>query len=292
MGAEISPGGTRRGHSSRRSTLLLVLAAVVVMGVLSYSGWSHMRKNVVSSTTTTLPTTLFPVGSPDASEPSGYAPPSADSLAGFTQTYVNDFSGHSVPAGWFTFHGVPGGDPGGQFGPSHVVVQGGELRLIAQRDPHYTNRWVTGGLCHCGLTQVYGAYFVRSRATAVGPNEVELLWPANNQWPPEIDFNETPAAHQTSATVHWGPANYTQQWVKNGVNMMDWNTWGVVWTAKEIVYVVNGHVWGVITNPKAIPRLPMRLDLEQRTECTIHAQCPKVPQVQMQVDWVAEYRAK
>ena len=70
---------------------------------------------------------------------------------------------------------------------------------------------------------------------------------------------------------------------------MKWHTWGVVWTPREIEYVLDGHVWGVITKRQQIPTVPMRLDLEQRTECSVHAQCPKVP-VQMQVDWVAEYR--
>ncbi len=60
---------------------------------------------------------------------------------------------------------------------------------------------------------------------------------------------------------------------------------------QEIAYVLDGRVWGIITNPAAIPRIPMVLDLEQRTECTIHAQCPTAP-VQMQVDWIAEYHAK
>ncbi len=94
--------------------------------------------------------------------------------------------------------------PGPSSGPHTSRWRRGELLLSTYRDKHYQNRWVTGGLCQCGLPHVYGAYFVRSRSTGVGPNEVELLWPENNQWPPEIDFNETPSAHQSSATVHWG----------------------------------------------------------------------------------------
>lgn len=275
--------------SVRRSTIVLLLAAIVVMGMLTYLGWSRQSPSPSSlATTTTLPAGTFPVGIPNSSEPSGYAPPGQSALVGYSRTYVNDFSTSGIPAGWYTFHGQPGGDPGGQFAPTHVSVKKGLLILLAARDRQYQNRWVTGGLCQCGLTHTYGAYFVRSRVTGVGPNEVELLWPGNNQWPPEIDFNETPSSHQTSATVHWGHANYTQQWRTKSVSMLTWNTWGVVWTPTKIIYVVNGRAWGVITNLKAIPRIPMRLDLEQRTECTIHQQCPSAP-VQMQVDWVAEY---
>jgi hypothetical protein len=238
-----------------------------------------------------LPTTKYPVGIRLASEPSGLAPPSATAVDGYRLTYINDFRSKKLPKGWLTFHGVPGGAPGAQFGPKHVTLKNGELLLSTYRDKQYQNRWVTGGLCQCGLPGVYGAFFVRSRATGVGPNEVELLWPANDQWPPEIDFNETPSAHQSSATVHWGRANNTQQWLVHGVNMFAWHTWGVVWAPHEISYVLDGRVWGVITNPDAIPRTPMVLDLEHRTECAIHAQCPTAP-VQMQVDWIVEYHAK
>ncbi len=243
-------------------------------------------------TTSTLPSTLFPMGVPNSKEPSGFSPPGPAALKGYTRNYVNDFTTSGIPAGWTLFDGVPGGDPGARFLPSHVAVRGGQLVLSTFRDSKIHNQWATGGLCQCGAPQMYGAFFVRSRSTGVGPNEVQLLWPANNQWPPEIDFNETPSAHETRATVHWGLANYTQQWVKKPVNMLAWNTWGVVWTPKEIMYTLNGHVWGINTNPHAIPRLPMRLDLEQRTECSIHAQCPKVPLVQMLVDWVVEYHPK
>ncbi len=260
------------------------------MGTLTFLGWTRFTPGptYLATTTTTIPSGLFPVGTPNSKEPSGLAPPGSAALTGYERSYVNDFTKGGIPSGWFTFHGQPGGDPGGQFAPSHVFVTHGQLILRAAKDKQYQNRWVTGGLCQCGVPHIYGAYFVRSRVTGVGPNEVDLLWPENNQWPPEIDFNETPSSHQTSATVHWGRANYTQQWTTKKVNMLAWNTWGVVWTPTKIIYVVNGRAWGVITNPQAIPRIPMRLDIEQRTECTIHQQCPSSP-VQMQVDWVAEY---
>jgi beta-glucanase (GH16 family) len=118
-----------------------------------------------------------------------------------------------------------------------------------------------------------------------------LLWPKDNQWPPEVDFNETPSAHQTIATVHWSYANYIQQWIKNGINMESWHTWGVIWTKSELIYTLDGRLWGIITNKNEIPTIAMSLDLEQRTECGIHAQCPKKP-VQMQVDWIAEYHQR
>ncbi len=230
----------------------------------------------------------YPVGTPDPSEPSGLAPPGAGSMVGFQLTYVSDFLGTTVPPGWNVFTGIPGGSPGGHFGISHVVVRDGELQLFTFRNPHYGNRWMTGGLCQCGVAQVYGAYFVRSRVTGRGPNEVALLWPLTNQWPPEIDFNETGGSIiATGASVHFGAQNTV---VRRSVstNITQWHTWGVIWTPTTITYTLDGRVWGDYNVARNIPTVPMTLDFEQRTLCPLGRQCPSRPQT-MFVDWVAEY---
>ncbi len=230
----------------------------------------------------------YHVGSPDVREPSGLAPPTAKAIPGYTLTYVQDFLGTSIPQGWYVFTGIPGGDPGGQFGRSHVVVSRGLLRLNAWKDPQYQNKWVTGGLCNCGHVQTYGLYLVRSRLTGAGPNEAQLLWPASDVWPPEIDFNETGGTDQsTSSTVHFGKTNLIDQ-RSFRINMKVWHTWGVEWTPTAIDYLVDGRVWGSVTNVNEIPNVPMRLDIEQRTKCQVGIECPKAP-VSMLVDWVAQF---
>ena len=104
-------------------------------------------------------------------------------------------------------------------------MSGGLLQLNAWKDPQYQDKWVTGGLCQCKLAKTYGAYFVRSRVTGPGPNEVELLWPASNAWPPEIDFNETGELASTSSTVHFSTINLFDQ--RNiYIDMSQWHTWG------------------------------------------------------------------
>jgi len=165
------------------------------------------------------------------------------------------------------------------------------LQLNTWKDPKFQNRWVTGGLCQCGLSKTYGAYFVRSRVTGPGPNEVELLWPTTNIWPPEIDFNETGGiVNATSSTVHYGPINLIEQRFVS-VNVEKWHTWGLIWTPTKIVYIVDGQVWGTISAAAEIASVPMTLDFEQRQLCEIHQQCPKHP-ISMLIDWVAEYTAK
>jgi beta-glucanase (GH16 family) len=227
-------------------------------------------------------------GTVDSSEPSGEAPPGANAMAHYTLSYVNGFTGTSLPAGWDTYSGTPGGDPGGQFASSHVVVSGGLLNLNTWKDPAYANEWVTGGLCQCGRSQKYGAYFVRSRLTGAGPTGVELLWPVANVWPPEIDFNETGGTTtSTSATVHSGAVNHMDQRTLS-IDMTKWHTWGVIWTPTSITYTVDGKVWGTLSVASEVPNQAMTLDLQQQTWCGSGWACPTTPQ-SMQVDWVAEY---
>jgi hypothetical protein len=272
-----------------RVTLIITVTASLALGVILWFAIFHPG-TPINPVPTSPSQSAYPFGTPDISEPSGMSPPSANALKGYVQIYVNDFLGTRVPHGWDVFTGVPGGDPGGQFASSHVVVSGGLLQLNAWKDPKYNDNWVTGGLCDCALSQTYGAYFVRSRATGAGPNEVELLWPASNVWPPEIDFNESGGTlNSTGATVHFTTANSTVQRTVI-INMSEWHTWGVIWTPEKILYILDGKVWGSINVAYAIPDVPMTLDLEQRAECELGRQCPSQP-VSMLVDWVAEYTA-
>jgi hypothetical protein len=245
---------------------------------------------VPAATTTIAASSAYPIGVSDSSEPSGMAPPTASALAGYTQNYVSDFKGSSLPAGWDVYTGTPGGDPGGQFGAAHVTVSGGLLQLNTWQDPAYGNGWVTGGLCQCGHAQTYGAYFVRSRQTGAGPTAVMLLWPSAPVWPPEIDFNETAGGvSSTSATVHFGSSN-SQIQRKFSIDMTQWHTWGVIWTPTTVTYTVDGTVWGSVTTASAIPSQGMTLDLQQQTWCSSGWACPSAPQ-SLQVDWVSEYTA-
>lgn len=260
---------------------LLALAAVGTASAVSVAPGHH-------SAPVTATTPQYPQGTPDSSEPSKMAPPSATALDGFSLDYVNDFDGSSVPKGWYVYSGVPGSDPGGQFGPGHVSVRSGLLELSTWSDPAYDGEWVTGGLCQCGLARTYGAYFVRTRLTGPGPTSVELLWPSARVWPPEVDFSETwGGVTSTTATVHFNQTN-KQDGRKVTINMMDWHTFGVVWTPGELIYLVDGRVWGTVARPSEVPSIPMTLDLQQQTWCLSAWACPASPQA-MLVDWVAEY---
>jgi hypothetical protein len=261
-----------------------------------------------STTTTSPPVTTttsgsgstIPDGVPDSSEPSGEAPPGANAMNGYKLVYSTDFTGSSEPSGWQEYAGAPGSeDPGSQWAVTHDVVSGGILSLNAWQDPSFGNEWVTGGTSQDGESLQYGAWFVRSRETGSGPTLVELLWPTNNNWPPEIDFDETlgPSTFTTSTNI-WAVSagKVSQVDVHLNIDMTQWNTFGVIWTPSSITYTVNGKVWTTFTNASEIPSTPMHLDLQQQTWCGSSAgldgenACPTAPE-SMQVDWVAEYQA-
>lgn len=282
--------GTRTSTWSRLVAVLTIAVVVAVVAVVvGFAAAGHPVNSLRSTTSTVpLPSTTYPVGTLDLSEPSGLAPPGPHALAGYVESYVSDFTGDRLPAGWDVYSGVPGGDPGGQFGPAHVVVHGGLLELNTYKDPTYHDKWVTGGLSQDGVARTYGAYFVRARVTGLGPNEVQLLWPADNSWPPEIDFYESGRGiNGTTATVHWSSLDHIEQHSVDA-SLVAWHTWGVVWSPSSIEFTLDGRVWAEVTTKAAIPHIPMTLDFEQRAMCSLGFDCPTKP-VSMYIDWVAEY---
>jgi beta-glucanase (GH16 family) len=199
--------------------------------------------------------------------------------------YSSDFTGTTLPAGWGLYSGQVGGDPGALFSNSAVTVSNGLLNINTIQQG---GQWVTGGTCLCSEALTYGAFFVRSRMTGAGPTGVELLWPSNGSWPPEIDFNETGGATSgTSATVHYSSSNSQIQHTLS-IDMTQWHTWGVIWTPNSITYTVDGQAWATVTNASAIPNIAMWLSLQSQTWCASGWACPTTPQ-SLQVDWVAEY---
>lgn len=285
-----TPPGALRPRWDRRIVTVTALTVAVTIGAVLWLGLTNKVPESLGHfpVVTTSHSTTYPLGTPDRAHPSRMAPPGPDALTGYRRSYVNDFTGTKPPPGWYLFAGVPSGDPSGQFAERHVVFANGILQLNTWKDPKYANKWVTGGICQCGLHQTYGAYFVRSRITGPGPNEVQLLWPTSNNWPPEIDFNETGNSIRSSSwTVHWGITNHLAQ-QSLFINMLTWHTWGVIWSPTSIIFTVDGRRWGAFQVTANIPKEPMSLHFEQLASCANTRYCPSAP-ASMQIDWVAEY---
>jgi hypothetical protein len=237
-------------------------------------------------------------------EPSG-APPPQGNLPGWRQVFVDDFNGAGLSNAWFTYEGQPGNDPGGWWSPSHDVVSGGELRIKTSPDRlacrassgcRSVNSEVSGGL-KMHFAQTYGKYLIRLRAqNAQGVAIVALLWPQNNQWPPEIDFVEDNGANPralNTATLHYAPGDIQVQRTLP-LNLTRWHTLGVEWSPGRIRYTVGGRVWATVSSSH-VPSIPMSLALQAQTyacgasswELCPNASTPRA--VNYDVDWVAVY---
>lgn len=218
-------------------------------------------------------------------------------IVGWREVFSDDFPGESLDRSkWRLYEGQPGGDPGGWFSASHVSLSNGMLVISASRDPTRGNQWSTGGLSSSpGLVQTYGKYLVRFRMDAgIGVGHALVLFPADNSWPPEIDFSEDNGSGRDSTlgTVHYGA---TDKHVTSdiAVDLTQWHTLGVQWLPGSVVFTLDGRAWAHVDGV-AVPKVPMTLDIQTETwPCSgtwgvcPDASTPKA--VNLDVDWVVAY---
>jgi beta-glucanase (GH16 family) len=219
--------------------------------------------------------------------------------SGYQLVVAEKFTGTSVPSAWHPYQGQAGSDTGGWWDPSHVTVGNGALTLRTYKDPAHAgprSPWVEGGidLWPSGVL-TDGEYLVRSRVTsATGVTEVMLLWPNSDNWPPEIDFNESNGTNESTAHLIYGSASQPQTTqsvtlTPATVNLTQWHTWGVIVTPTTITYTVDGKTWATMANHEQVP---MHLALQQQVwACnnTAGRACPSAAtpsEVDMQIDWV------
>jgi hypothetical protein len=239
-------------------------------------------------------------------DPSGENPPSA--LPGFTLTYVQDFGGNGIPPNWDAYNGVPGGVSSSvaRWVPSMCTFSGGAAHFLA-------NGIDSCGLQYYGDPQIYGAWFARlkgdSQPSDVFFSNIFLLFPASNQWPPEIDIYEDGGGRSsTSASVYntvgnicgssptsqclrpYAQSNGGSGGVRN--NDTEWHTYSVEWTPSGVTWLIDGNVIytalaSQVKSPARQPAVPMYMDLQSQ-----NVQGPGAPKQRenMTVDWVEEYK--
>lgn len=245
-------------------------------------------------------------GSSTSLDPSGENPTSA--LSGFTLKYLQEFDGNSLPANWDAYSGGDSGpqadDNEAHFDPSLCTFSGGEAHFIASGVD-------SCGMHYAGGPQEYGAWFARLKGGSLPSNvvfsDIFLLWPDNNQWPPEIDIYEdngdrsktTASMYNTvSSTCGSSPtpqclAPYEQSNGSSGGVANDdtqWHTYGVEWTPSGVTWFIDGNVVfsapaNQVKSPAAQPAEPMDMDLQVQNQGGGTS-----TQVEtMTVDWVEEY---
>jgi hypothetical protein len=238
-------------------------------------------------------------------DPSGQSP--ATALSGFTLKYVQEFKRDSPPPGWNIYTGVPGGETSSvaDWVPGMCTFSGGEAHFMAD------------GVDSCGMKylrgpQKYGAFFARLRAVPEPSSQqfsdIFLLWPANYQWPPEIDIYEDKAEQtRTSASMFNTVGNlcgtsptfaclapYEQgNDGANGVANTDteWHTYGVEWTPSGVSWLIDGKVvfsapTTRVRSPAKQPALPMDMALQSQNLAGAGAPTKRET---MTVDWVEQF---
>jgi beta-glucanase (GH16 family) len=274
--ARATSRGARRKRRARSRLTARVAAGVLAVVVVSVAlvAWRVSGK---ASTPTAMPVGDVP---------------------GWHQVLADDFNGPSLDlTKWGAYEGQPGGDPGGWWDPSHVVVRRGMAELQSYRDPRFGDRWVSGGMSSAlGLKQTYGKYLVRFRVDrGAGIAAVLLLWPSGDGLPAEIDFAENGGGDRShmSATLHYDPDNrQIQRSVQ--ADFTRWHTLGVEWTPGRLAYTLDGSVWATVIS-RGVPSIPMEMDVQtQAGTCGDRFQpCPDrttPARVNMQIDWVVAYR--
>jgi beta-glucanase (GH16 family) len=263
------------------SALVIALSGCGITSAQDHAGAVHLR-NARAERILTGNREPMPVGN----------------IPGWRQVFTDDFSGRALdPSKWRLYWGKPGGDPAGWYDPRHVAVSHGMLVISAYRDRRDRGRWATGGLSSSpGLVQTYGKYLVRLRLDpGIGVGHAALLMPADNSWPPEIDFSEDNGSGRTGtlATLHYGKQDTHWDAFLGSVNLTQWHTLGVQWTPGKLQYTIDGRIWKTMAG-SVVPALPMVLDLQTQTwPCSgTWGRCPNATTprvVRMYVDWVVAY---
>jgi Glycosyl hydrolases family 16 len=240
-----------------------------------------------------------------ALDPSGENP--LTTLSGFTLKYTQDFNGDSIPPGWNAYSGAPGGVSldVADWVPKMCAFSGGEA--------HFTALGVDScGLEYYGAPQEYGAWFARlkgdSEPSGMLFSNIFLLWPANNQWPPEIDiYEDNGYRSNTRATLintvggicgssptfaclqPYEQSNGPAGGVAN--DGTQWHTYGVEWTPSGVSWLIDGRVIytapaSAVKSPAQQPALPMYLAVQSQN---MQGAGTPTQRETMTVDWVAEF---
>jgi hypothetical protein len=275
-------------------------------GTATPSGTPTGTPTATPSGTPSAPPSSTPTGGQSGTDPSGQNP--ATTLSGYTLKYTQEFTGSSLPSGWGEYEGVPGGETSSEaeWEPGMCAFSGGEAHFMAS------------GIDSCGMhytasPQEYGAWFARLQATPEQANQlftdIFLLWPHNNQWPPEIDVYEDEGNRSSTIATLWNTVGnacgaspsssclyqYTQTNGGNGgVANTDtqWHTYGVEWTPSGVSWLIDGKV--IFTAPASAVKSPaqqpaLTMDMALQSENLAGSPGASSSEDTMNVDWVEQF---
>lgn len=261
------------------------------------------KQSRASGTSTATPDATPTGGMSGPLDPSSRNP--ATILSGFTLKYVQEFNGDSGPPNWKIYNGVPGGDTAkvALWIPGMCTFSGGEAHFMASGVD-------SCGMKYLGQPQEYGAWFARLKADAepasLSFSDIFLLWPDNDQWPPEIDIYEDGGSRSRTYASMFNTADricgssqpcveqYEQDnWGSGGVANTDteWHTYGVEWTPSGASWLIDGRVIftapaSQVKSPALQPAMPMDMTIQSQNAQTVGTPTPRET---MALDWVEQF---
>lgn len=168
---------------------------------------------------------------------------------------IDFFEGFNAPLEQTRWERYGWGDPPVGHGAMGVMSQrnsftrDGSLVIRTQYD---NGQWSAGGAGSKYVhTASYGRWEVRARfPQAKGIGYAFLLWPADEGWPPEIDFAEGRVnGPQVMGVYHWDPDNKQEHRFFDNHDMSGWHTYGVIVEPTLITFTIDGEPWGTIEHP-------------------------------------------
>lgn len=213
-----------------------------------------------------------PGAAPGSSAKEGTGAP-ADAIppppAGWREVFRDDFDAATLADTWEAFDGRPSSDDHVHWLPSMARVDDGALVLSGA--PAFGG-WATGAVSGWRMPRIYGLYEIRMRAV---PHDVlsyhVLLWPADDQWPPEIDLAEGYRADRsrTDAFIHWREPDGSRR--KRGyqirVDATAYLTWAIEWLPGSVRLLADGAEFARMTGP-TVPDAPMWFGMQVEARAT------------------------
>ncbi|MDO5063370.1 MAG: family 16 glycosylhydrolase [Actinomyces bowdenii] len=168
---------------------------------------------------------------------------------------IDFFDGFDTPLEQTKWERYGWGDPPVGHGAMGVMSQRNSFTRdgnLVIRTQYENGQWSAGGAGSKFVhTASYGRWEVRAKfPQAKGIGYAFLLWPADEGWPPEIDFAEGRVnGPQVMGVYHWDPDNKQEHRFMDHHDMSGWHTYGVIVEPNLITFTLDGQPWGTIEHP-------------------------------------------
>jgi hypothetical protein len=204
QGNQIAVNGVVQGNTNHVAELLYVQGAANRKARVWQNAWGRWW-HTIDPATPWMPvdgTPVSPLATRSVSANRNVTPSPVDS-DGLDIVFEDDFTGTSLSSAWKAYGTVASGTQPIWFNNAGISIDNGFTGTIWSQD----GKWFGPGLNLVqGFSPPYRVEMKVLAPPAPGIGPYFLLWPTNNQWPPEIDLAEFPAGSvgpaALTATLH------------------------------------------------------------------------------------------